>query len=1360
MADDVKKTLELNLKENVTTGSPKIVNALKSVDTAVKGTLKTLYEMERGQKESADRIAARQRRVAEGQALVAKAAEAAAARVAAASKQTVAVLSSEDKVIEALAAEWRKLHRTYIDASTGLEFVNSRMAKSGITLQQWLKNSQQTKAVLEAQAKAAAYAASAEGQLEAVQKRIAENSKRMAEAMITRAQATKQAAEMAKKLGLVEQEHKPPSPDAIKQLAGAYNTLRYSILGLAAAWGVSKLADMSTSAIKMGQFADQARISREELGQLQQAGMRAGKSIEETTNEIHGATDALIDLQRKGGGRTFSDLAQRTHGRDFAQSLRATMTGEGGGTSGAMKQLADRMLKANDQGRRELAKIFNVSYNFPEIYKKLERNIPRDLFDKKKAEDYNDAMVDLKVSFENLGVSLASDVAPSLAKVFDELKKSAAFERLKKTIHEALTPGNVKAFADAIIGMINAVSTAASVVNALATAFGGWERVMKTLILIKAASWIKEMTMAIKILKIEMLPLIGVLASLNSAFEVYKAYKRGGLTGPGGLTDAAPDAAPIGTNRGGRWGSLYRWATGTSGAPSPPQRARGGAVSSMPTLVGERGPELMLPGQSGQVVPGSFVIAQASILREEQQGNKTLNEIKALLQKQYDDGRAINVSDSMQRGAARRTREERMARIGGGGGTGAGGTASAAAAAGGYAGLPGFSGPGGPGGPGTGVSGSPGGPSAGSPGPGQPGSPGGPGLPPGGSDGSDDRQQPQLKAPTSPEEAAETLADAKSKGHIGGGDAAGGDTSPSLQKLREGVGKQLENPETRRLLMASTAAEVGGQGKQAEQAYMESVVNRSIATGTPLSSLLRSKYYPKSTTDKLGRTFSANQQAGYNETIGSVLGGSNVSSLATGNESGRVRSGGAQVTFNPRTGERFVAENWTTGWRNKQLAAMRGEQPGGTKTPLAVQSAMEAVRGGDGSGAGVAGKIGGPAALSLARQHMGEDEIRDEGKLKTFFQSQGINISPRTTAWCAAFVNANLAQAGIKGTGSLAAASFYKFGSAVKPGEVQSGDIGVLPHHVGFISETRMGKNGLEVKMLGGNQGGTASRKGGVSEGWRSARGMQFRRAPQGEGVPPSVRGVGAARGAAERSSLSSLGEKASGGSMYDLGQTEYGRNHPDTEGLTTWDEETGKPKIGMRSGLSFPTRRVGQEHERSHAGIKELLHGKPHLWSEREDRFPGLKPGDEETRARLGDQDTLRQLGANPYWRKHSSFQKEMRENRAALSGVEPDALEKVKGYHSWARNKAKEVQEKEQVSGQIMPGVDKALKAQMMGGSSGGGGDLGTARLEIDVRGHAKTKLDTGKSVFRNSKLTKYPQMGHAGGYSGGDYNPTTVE
>jgi hypothetical protein len=144
------------------------------------------------------------------------------------------------------------------------------------------------------------------------------------------------------------------------------------------------------------------------------------------------------------------------------------------------------------------------------------------------------------------------------------------------------------------------------------------------------------------------------------------------------------------------------------------------------------------------------------------------------------------------------------------------------------------------------------------------------------------------------------------------------DTNLGMTRTRF-ASEMQSNPDLRRKLMASMTAEVGDQGAQAQQAYLETVMNRAAARGASLDATISNpKYYPTSTTSKLGATFSADQQAKVNPLINNVLSGSNLSSFATGNESAGVHSGGAPVTFNPspgsKTGDRFVIENADRRW--------------------------------------------------------------------------------------------------------------------------------------------------------------------------------------------------------------------------------------------------------------------------------------------------------------------------------------------------------------------------------------------------------------------------------------------------------------
>lgn len=105
---------------------------------------------------------------------------------------------------------------------------------------------------------------------------------------------------------------------------------------------------------------------------------------------------------------------------------------------------------------------------------------------------------------------------------------------------------------------------------------------------------------------------------------------------------------------------------------------------------------------------------------------------------------------------------------------------------------------------------------------------------------------------------------------------------------------------------------------------------------------------------------------------------------------------------------------------------------------------------------------------------MGLNENRDAGVIADFIKrSAGINIDPRTTAWCAAFVNGVLGAQGIEGTGKLNARSFLNFGmptDAPKPGDIvvlSRGDPNGWQGHVGFFQGYDANGN---IRVLGGNQ--------------------------------------------------------------------------------------------------------------------------------------------------------------------------------------------------------------------------------------------------------------------------------------------------
>lgn len=144
--------------------------------------------------------------------------------------------------------------------------------------------------------------------------------------------------------------------------------------------------------------------------------------------------------------------------------------------------------------------------------------------------------------------------------------------------------------------------------------------------------------------------------------------------------------------------------------------------------------------------------------------------------------------------------------------------------------------------------------------------------------------------------------------------------------------------------------------------------------------------------------------------------------------------------------------------------------------------------------------------LGLARSMLGRNENIDKAAIEAYFASGGVDLDPVAQAWCAAFVNATLEQAGLDGTNSNLARSFLNWGREVE-GAPQVGDIGVLPRgdnpaqgHVGFV--TAVNPNGT-VTLLGGNQGNAVS-----EQTYQASDFLGFRR--------PDAFGEGAAEDAEE----------------------------------------------------------------------------------------------------------------------------------------------------------------------------------------------------------------------------------------------------
>lgn len=136
-------------------------------------------------------------------------------------------------------------------------------------------------------------------------------------------------------------------------------------------------------------------------------------------------------------------------------------------------------------------------------------------------------------------------------------------------------------------------------------------------------------------------------------------------------------------------------------------------------------------------------------------------------------------------------------------------------------------------------------------------------------------------------------------------------------------------------------------------------------------------------------------------------------------------------------------------------------------------------------------------AFTLAGRQVGLNERDQHAALQDYLKTGGASLDPAQTAWCAAFVNASLGQAGMQGTGSNLARSFMDWGEATT--SPQAGDIAVFSRgdpngqygHVGFFEGYNPDGS---IRVLGGNQGDAVS----VSS-YSPDRLLGFRRAAGGE---------------------------------------------------------------------------------------------------------------------------------------------------------------------------------------------------------------------------------------------------------------------
>ena len=119
-----------------------------------------------------------------------------------------------------------------------------------------------------------------------------------------------------------------------------------------------------------------------------------------------------------------------------------------------------------------------------------------------------------------------------------------------------------------------------------------------------------------------------------------------------------------------------------------------------------------------------------------------------------------------------------------------------------------------------------------------------------------------------------------------------------------------------------------------------------------------------------------------------------------------------------------------------------------------------------------------PAHLDVAYAMLGYSEVKDTKELKVFLE-----LNPRYTEWCAAFVNKVLeysSQNSIETLGHpnyLLARSYLNYGYLVLEDEVRTGDILIFSRgndgwkgHVGFYVGTEIVRGRKYYRVLGGNQ--------------------------------------------------------------------------------------------------------------------------------------------------------------------------------------------------------------------------------------------------------------------------------------------------
>lgn len=123
------------------------------------------------------------------------------------------------------------------------------------------------------------------------------------------------------------------------------------------------------------------------------------------------------------------------------------------------------------------------------------------------------------------------------------------------------------------------------------------------------------------------------------------------------------------------------------------------------------------------------------------------------------------------------------------------------------------------------------------------------------------------------------------------------------------------------------------------------------------------------------------------------------------------------------------------------------------------------------------------AVYDVAKEYLGLKEYpgaKHNPTIVQFAETVGHGwVQDDETPWCASFVGACLAQAGLQGTGKLNARSYLGWGEEINIADAEAGDIVVFwrgspdswTGHVGFYA----GHGTNTVQVLGGNQGNSVS---------------------------------------------------------------------------------------------------------------------------------------------------------------------------------------------------------------------------------------------------------------------------------------------